>query len=355
MDRDLKRAKMLISLVYDGRLSEEENRFLERAIGRYPELKLEVYRHERLHDLVGIVPAAAAPPDIEARVLEAIRSDQPLTGRIIPFPRWRFPVQVAGAVAAAVVVVLAALISYPFLTGTNDKVTVLLHDTFGTSTASVAMGEAPADVSGNARPPAEDVALVPAAGENKPDDRLPSAAMDDTTASSPAIGRNTFSSEVSPAGVMTSAGITAEKVSKILVPPREAPVSIAKKEVPMSTTTFISSPSDTSLPPTVLLIYHNDPTKAQKDIIDKAVSLGGTVTKMETDEFTGKDKAKTEADAEGTEEQDRGEMISLPPEKFGELLDYLASRYAGIDKNVSDIKANEITRVIRIDVVPTIQ
>ncbi len=350
MDRDLKRAKMLISLVHDGELTDEEHRFLERAVLRYPELKLEIYQYERLHDLLGMAPAATAPADVERRVLEAIRPQQ-LTatpGRVIPFARWRFPVEVAGAVATAVILVFVVLISYPRLMGTGSKMAVLPHDAAGTSTASTVMPDSTPAA-------AEDVALVPHTGEDKSSDPLLMGEMDDTIHPAPGVDKKTFSSEISPFGTVTSAGVTAEKVSKIIVPTRDALLSAAKKEAPMISTTFISSPSEELVLPTILLIYHNDPMKAQKDIMDKAVSLGGTVTRMEMEYFKGKDEGKTDVDAETTEEEDQGEMISLPPEKVGELLDYLVSRYPGIDKEVGDIRANKASLFIRIDVVPTIQ
>jgi hypothetical protein len=357
MDRDLKRAKMLISLVHDGELTDEERGFLERAVLRYPELKLEIYRHEHLHDLVGMVPGAAAPPGIEDRVLKAIRPQQPLDrpGRIIPFARWRFPAEVAGAMAAAVVIVFIVLISYPRLMGTNHKTAVLPHNASKTSTASAALGESSADETFGTRPSSEDVALVPKTVEDKSNDRLLFGELDDTVSPAPETDKNTFSSEISPSGVLTATGVTAEKVSKILVPPRDVPLSAAKKEVPMISTTFIASPSREALPPTILLIYHSDPAKAQKDIMDKAVSLGGTLTKTEMEGIKGKDEGKTCSDGEATEQQDQGEIISLPPEKIDELLDYLVSRYPEIGKEVSDIKADKTTPFIRIDVVPAIQ
>jgi hypothetical protein len=350
MDKDLKRAKMLIPLVSDGGLTGEERRFLERAVLRYPDLKLEINRHERLHDLLGMVPAVTAPADVERRVLEAIQPQQSpaATGRVIPFSRWRFPVEVAGAVAAAVILVFVVLISYPRLMGTGDKMAALPHDAPGTSTASTIMPDVtPA--------PTEDVALVPHTGEDRSGDRLLTGAMDDAIHPATGVDKKTFSSEISPFGAVTSAGVTAEKVSKIIIPTHDAPLSTSKREAPMISTTFISSPSEELLIPTILLIYHNDPMKAQKDIMEKAVSLGGTVTRMETEYYKGKDENKTDSDVERIEEENQGEMISLPPEKVDELLDYLVSRYPGIDKEITDIKTNKATLFIRIDVVPTIQ
>lgn len=353
MDRDLKRAKLLISLAQDGRLTDEEQRFLEQAVLRYPELELDSRRYERLHDLLGMVPAASAPADIERRVLESIRPEETpaVAGRIVRFPGWRgwrLPVEIAGAMAAAVIIVFVVLLSYPRLTGTADKMAAVTPDMSETSTASVPVGDGPPSV-------AEDVALVPKSGENTPSDGFRMGAVDDTVSPYPEVDKKTFSSEITPSGVITSAGVTAEKVSRIIIPPRETPLSAAKKEVPMISTTFISSPSERPALPTILLIYHHDPKKAQEDIMEKAVSLGGTVTRMETECYGEERETKSDSDREAIMEEDGGDMINLPPEKIGELLDYLASRYSGIDKEVADIKADEATLFIRIDVVPTIQ
>jgi len=352
---------MLISLVHDGQLTDEEHRFLEQAVLRYPELKLEIYRHERLHDLMGMVPNAAAPRDIEDRVFEAIRSERPETGpgRIIPFPRRRFSVEIAGAIAATVVIVLVGIISYPRLMGTDHKTAALPHDTAGTSTAAVTMAGAPEESVENAPRSAEDVALAPKDNNKFVVDRYREGEIGDKAAPIPDVGGGMFSPEISPSAILTATGVTAEKVSKIIVPAHEAPLSAAKREAPMISTTisttYISSTpgSEESLPPTILLIYNDDPSKAQKDIMDTAVSLGGTVTRNDMDKLKGSDEKKTDLNTEA--EEDQGETISLPPEKVGDLLDYLAARYPENKKEIRDIKGRKATLFLRIDVVPTIK
>jgi hypothetical protein len=364
MDRDLKRAKMLISLVHDGQLTDEESRFLEKAVLRYPELKLEIYRHERLHDIMGMVPNASAPADIEDRVFHAIRSEGPAKrmARIIFFPVRRFPVEATGAIAASVIIFFVALISFPSSVGTDRESAVLPHDAVGTSTASVVMGEESPAVTGKTHAPAEDVALIPRAPEDKLDDRFGLGTTDEKLPAAPEIDKKTFSSELSPAGVVTAAGVSAEKVSKIFVPTHDAPYSSAKSEAPVKpnesigsivSTTYISSPSEEPGLPATLLIRTNDPANTQKDIMDKAVALGGTVTIRETEESKGKDTVTTGPEMGYRGEDPEGNMVSLPPEKIDELLDYLAARYPETDKEIKNLKAKKTTLFLRIDVTPT--
>ncbi len=357
MDRDLKRARMLISLVHDGQLTDEEYRFLERAVLRYPELQLEIYRHERLHDLMGTIASVSAPPGIENGVMEAIRSEGVLkrAARIIFFPGRKFSVEAAGAIAASIIVVFIALISFPSLVGTDKEAAVLNHDTLGALTASVAMGESPPTVADKTRPPAEDVAVIPRASDNGPDDRLEPGGIDEERLSAPETEKKTFSSELPSTGMLTAAGVTAEKVSKTFIPARTAPLSTAKKEVPMGSTAYIYSPSDDELPPIILLIYNNDPTKTKNDIMDKAVSLGGTMTSEATEDAMGEDTDVSGTDMKYKEEAAKSGAVSLPAEKMDELLDYLAARYPETDEVVKGLKKSKTTLFIRIDVVPTIQ
>lgn len=342
---------MLISLVHDGQLTDAERQFLEQAVARYPELKLEIHRHERLHGLLAMIPDAAAPPGIEDRVLEAIRPNRAadLPGRVIPVPRWRLPVQVAGAIAAAVVVVFVALLSYPLLTGTGHKTAALAPAVIGTSTASVTMSEAP--------PAAEDVAIVPPPGENEfRDSLMAGGGLEDTAPPSPERGMKSLSPELSPSAVMTATGVTAEKVSRVIVPARSAPISTVKKEAPMSSTTYIvaSPPGGELYLPTILLVYHDDPAQAQKDIMDKAVSLGATMTRPEPEAKDTNDR-KIGTDMELPGEEAQSNLITLPPEKIDEMLDYLVSRHPEILKEVGDLRARKTSLYIRVDVVPTVQ
>ncbi len=355
MDRNLKRAKQLISLVHDGQLTDKENRFLEKAVLRYPELKLEIYRHERLHDLVGSIPHPSAPPGIEDRVLHAIRSEGPVkrTARIIFFPGRGLSVEAVGAIAASVIIFIVALISFPSPVGVDREIAVLPHDTPGTSTASVAVGEAPPAAAKKTHPGAEDVALIPRTAEDKLDDRMVSGTTNEKLLAAPESDKKTFSSELPSSGVITAAGVTAEKVSKIFVPTRETPFSKAKKEVPIGSMTFVSSAPEELGPPTVLLIHNSDPTKTRKDIIDKAVSLGGTVTIRETEDSKGKDLDTPGPGVGFGGEEPEGDIVSLPTEKMDELLDYLAARYPETDNEIEDIKALKTSPLLRIDVVPT--
>jgi hypothetical protein len=360
MDRDLKRARTLISLVHDGQLTDEEYRFLEKAVLRYPELKLEIYRHERLHDLVGMIASVPAPPGIEDRVLKAIKSEGPVkrAARVIFFPGRRFGIEAVGAIAASIIVFFIALISFPSLVGMDPKTAVLSYDTFGTSTASVVMDEAPPAVTEETRSPAEDVALVPRTTEDKKSEYLLYAGAEEKLVSAPEIDTRTFSSEIPSFGVLTASGIAAERVSKTFTPPRDAPLSTAKKEVPMESTTYIYSPTDELLLPTIVLIYNNDPIKTKRDIMDKAVSLGGTVLSKEMEDSEvaeGKNKNEPEPDVKGRDEEAQGDAVSLPPEKMDELLDYLVARYPQTDKVIKDLKTRKTTPFLRIDVVPTIQ
>ncbi|MBN2225608.1 MAG: hypothetical protein JW765_13125 [Deltaproteobacteria bacterium] len=360
MDRDLKRARTLISLVHDGQLTDEEYRFLEKAVLRYPELKLEIYRHERLHDLVDMIASVPAPPDIEDRVLKAIKSEGPVkrAAHVIFFPGRRFGIEAVGAIAASIIVFFVALISFPSLVGMDPKTAVLPYDTFGISTASVVMDEAPPAATEETRSPAEDVALVPRTTEDKKSDHLLYAGAEEKLVAAPEIDKGTFSSEIPSFGVLTASGVTAERVSKTFTPPRDMPLSTAKKEMPMESTTYIYSPTDELLLPTILLIYNSDPIKTKKDIMDKAVSLGGTVLskEMEGSEVAGdKDKNVPGSYVKYSEKGAQDDAISLPPEKMDELLDYLVARYPETDKVIEDLKNRKTTPFLRIDVVPTIQ
>jgi hypothetical protein len=378
MDRDLKRARTLISLVHDGQLTDEEYRFLEKAVLRYPELKLEIYRHERLHDLLGMIPSVSAPAGIEDGVLSAIRSEGPVrrASRVIFFPGRRFPVEAVGAIAASIIVLFVVLITLPSVLNKDAK--TASPGMVGAPTASVALDEASPPIAGETMPSsAEDVALAgPAAGDVAPTDTpaedvaLADTAVEDKHNDHPLteggrekalfaadIEKRTFSSELPPAGVLTAAGLNTEKVSKPYVPARVPPYSAAKKEEPrpMGSTTYVYCPSDESPPPTVLLIYNNDPSKTKKDIMDKAVSLGGTVATTETK--GGKDKDDNSGDLKiRTEESEAaGDAVSLPPDKMGELLDYLAARYPETNEVIEDLRTRKTMLFLRIDVVPTIQ
>ncbi len=357
MDRDLKRAKMLISLVHDGRLTDEEYRFLEKAISRHPELKLDVYRHERLSDLVGMVRGAQAPPGIEKRVLQSIKSEGLLkrTARIVFFPGRRFPVE-AGAIAASVILLFAVLISFPSVVGTDRETAVAPHDEPGRPTASVALGAAPAAPEKGSLP-SEDVALIAGAVEDKETERLSPGAAREKSLPAPDLDDTFFFSAPSPSGVMTAAGVTAEKVSKVLSPTRDALLSSTKKEEPatMGSTTYIYCPTDEAPLPTILLVYRNDPAKAKKEIMDKAVSLGGTVTAGRMEKIEEKGKEDATPNTESLTDEARAGAVSVPPEKMNELLDYLATRYPETEKEIKDLKDRKAAPFLRIDVLPTIQ
>jgi hypothetical protein len=359
MDRDLKRAQMLISLVHDGRLTDEEYRFLEKAISRYPELKLDIYRYERLHDLVGMVRGAPAPPGIEERVLESIKSEGSIKRmtRVVFFPGRRFPVE-AGAIAAAAIIFLAVLISFPSVVGTDRETAVLPHDEPLSPTASVALGTTPPGGPENKTLPAEDVALIAGAADDRETGRFSAGRTDEKPLpAAPDLDDKYFSSGLSSSGSMTASGVTAEKISTVLSPARDALLSTTKKEEPtaMGSTTYIYSPSEEVVLPTILLIYRDDPEKTKKEIMDKAVSLGGTVTTEKTEGMKGKEKDDEGRHVEFFGEDAQAVAVSLPPEKINELLDYLAARYPETEKEIQDLKTRESNLFLRIDVVPTIQ
>jgi hypothetical protein len=357
MDRDLKRAKMLISLVHDGQLTDEEYRFLEKAIARYPELKLDTYRYERLHDLVGMVPGAPAPADIERRVLESIKAggSGERTGRVIFLPIRRFPVQ-AGAIAAAVIICLAVLISYPSIVGTGRTTTPLALKQPVSPTASVSLGKTPPPAESDSEThPAEDVALLGGSAGEKEKNRLAPGKTDEGSPAPLDLDKKSFG--LSPSGVMTATGVTAEKVSKVFSPTRDALLSTTRKEEskPMGSTTYIYSPAGEAPLPIILLIHRSDPARVQKEIMDMAVSLGGTVSVGEPKDTKGKEEEKTVSEEAFIAEDATAGAVSLPPEKIDELLDYLAARYPETQKEIQDLKERKTTPFLRIDVIPTVQ
>ncbi len=372
MDRDLKRARALISLVHDGQLTDEEYRFLEKALLRYPELKLEVYRHERLRDLLGMIPSVSAPEGIEDRVFSAIRSEGPVkrAARVIFFPGRRFPAQAVGAIAASIIVLFVVLISFPSVLNMGTKTAA--PGTIGAPTSSVALDEA-LPTSGEVIPsPAEDVALsAPTVGDAAPaETAAEDVALADTAAEDkhnirplPEEGhekalfaadmeRRTFSSEIPPAGVLTAAGLSTEKLSKPYVPTRMPPYSAAKKEGPAEFTAYIYSPPDESAPPAVLLVYAADPAAAKKDIMDMAVSLGGISPSKEDDETKGKDNDIGDMKVRVEESEITGDTVSLPPEKMNALLDYLAVRYPETNDMIEGLRSRGTAFSLKIDVLP---
>jgi hypothetical protein len=227
------------------------------------------------------------------------------------------------------------------------------------------MGEAPSIVYEKAGTPAEDVAVVPGSAGDKLEDRFVLKGSEEKPPAAPEFDKKTFSSDLTPSGMLTATGVSAERVSKIFAPPREAPLSSSKKEAPIESkepmespggpivsTTYVASDSNELGLPATLLIRAADPSKTQKDIMDKAMSLGGAVASRGTEESKEKNIDTPDTDAETVGDESGGAIISLPPEKMGELLDYLAARYPEADKDITDLKARKTTLPLRIDVGP---
>ncbi len=356
MNKDLKRAKSLIGLIHDGSLTDEEYRFIQEAASRYPELKLDIYRHERLHDLLGMVEHAPAPSSLEEKVMSAIRSHgivQRFMHRLL-FPGRRIPIEALGAAAAVVLISVVALTYMPSLT-TSHKGTGILSGFKAkkppASPLTVTGPPAPGLAAPREKKSVEDIALAPVDNREKSEKYLRPERGEKGRFLASEVEEKSLPMEPSPSTGMTAAGmVVTESASKVITPTKSALLMATKSEKPAPSTIFIYSTTEAGTLPATLTVYEADPRIAHKEIIEKMLALGGTITTEEV--VGGHDKGETDSSEGSAKDETGAQMIRIPPEKINEFLDWLGSRYPDHEKEVDSLRSTTNSIVLRIDIAP---
>jgi hypothetical protein len=367
MDKDLKRAQSLVPLAYDGRLTDEEYRFIEEAARRYPELRLDLYRYERLGDLYGAVEDVRAPASIEENVISTLQHEGAFKRAIhgIFAPVRRLPIEAVGAAAAALVIFLAVMAYVPSLTHKGKPPTALFDlEKAGPPTLSARVPALPSagPIGDENVMTGEDVALIAGGTAEKKENAIRSGETvgekkektipsEETLGVSNPADTRLYCVVPTPAGSMTACVVVTEKASKALLSRRSALPTAPKKEETPRSSILISTSTERDTAPGVLSIRDPDPAGARKEIVEKALTLGGTIRSDEM--FWRDEKAKGAKDDSSTTDDVGPEAIDLPPEKIDELFDYVTSRFPEAAGEVERLRSEGDETLLLIDIVPS--
>ena len=368
MNRKLKRARELIPLLSDGKLTTEEKKLVDESIRSHPELKEEISKFDHLMEITGAVEDEPAPALIEERILKRVKSRDEESSKIKRLfeyitgsPR-KLQFEVVGAVAVAVLVLFVFIRLFP-KTEFSPDVAFAPEET----REEVTRGSAPESLV-TEKPP-ETTLETPSEDFTKGDydmaPAIPGMTSDETEGKvSPSLAEKKKGPPIMIEGDIGF--LEDEKNEKALAVTRSFK-GISKNDIEASggegseismesviegeklkkTTLFLVG-DDKRVLPVSLTIYTSDPYKTEMEIINKAIELGGEIRGYVDTSSTHYDKG----DSITKEEMEGAQTIYLTHEMIQELLDYIESNYRPTEPEIEELDFSEKEVLLNIDFSP---
>jgi hypothetical protein len=361
MNRKLKRARGLIPLLSDGKLTNDEKKLVDEVIRSHPELKDEVSKFDRLMKITGGIEDEPVPALIEERILKRVKSrdeEGGISRRFFEYitgsPR-KLQLEVFGAVAVAVLVLVVFIRLFPKTEFSPDVAFApegTREEVIGSTAPGSLVTETPETT---LEIPLEDYDMapsVPGTASEEPEGKIP-----------PSLSEKKSQPMMIEGGIVFSEDEKNEKALSV----KRSFNGVSKKDIEtaggegpgislepvmegekLKKTTLVLVGDDKRVLPVSLTIYTTDPYKTEMEIINKAIELGGEIKGYVDTSTTHYDKG----DALTKEEMEDIQTIYLTHEMIQELLDYIESNYRPTEPDIEELDFSEKEVLLNIDFSP---